>query len=93
MTYRILLAIDILTALVIVYFFLAGLADGSVSSFNMHIWLGILAALGAVFGIATALRRASHPIFANLVLAILAVPALLYVLFIAMFVLSGARWI
>ena len=36
--YRILLAIDVAAALVAVYFFVVGIGDGSVSSFNIAIW-------------------------------------------------------
>lgn len=35
---RTLLGIDLLVALVVVYFFVAGFADRSVSSFNMSLW-------------------------------------------------------
>ena len=35
-----------LTALVAVAFFFIGLADGSISSFNLALWLGLLATLG-----------------------------------------------
>jgi|SoimicMinimDraft_4_1059732.scaffolds.fasta_scaffold12686_2 hypothetical protein len=47
---RTLLGIDLLVALVVVYFFVAGFADGSVSSFNMSLWLGLLAAVAAAIG-------------------------------------------
>ena len=39
---------DALIALVFVVFFVWGLVDGSVSSFNLVLWIGILAALGGV---------------------------------------------
>ncbi|MEQ9606257.1 MAG: hypothetical protein RLN99_01165 [Kiloniellaceae bacterium] len=38
MTFRLLLGLDSLAALVVAYFFLAGLADGSVSDFNIELW-------------------------------------------------------
>ena len=50
MLVRTLLGIDLLVALVVVYFLAAGLADGSVSSFNMSLWLGLLAAVAAAVG-------------------------------------------
>jgi hypothetical protein len=37
MLVRTLLGIDVLVGLVVVYFFVIGLADGSVSSFNMSL--------------------------------------------------------
>ena len=47
---RTLLGIGLLVAIVVVYFFVVGLADGSVSSFNMSLWLGLLAAVAAAAG-------------------------------------------
>jgi multisubunit Na+/H+ antiporter MnhF subunit len=50
MLVRTLLGIDLLVALVVLYFFVIGLADGSVSSFNMSLWLGLLAAVTGAVG-------------------------------------------
>ena len=50
MLVRTLLGIDVSVGLVVVYFFIIGLADGSVSSFNMSLWLGLLAVVVAVVG-------------------------------------------
>lgn len=46
--YRILFSIDAVIALVLLYFFFVGLGDGSVSSFNILLWLGILGATAAI---------------------------------------------
>ena len=90
--FRILLGIDIAAAAIVGYFFLVGLTDGSISSFNIELWLGLLLGLAAVFAAGLALRRAGRPILASLVLAVLAVPTLLYGLFMLAVVLSGERW-
>jgi len=50
MTYRVLLGLDSLAALVVVYFFAVGLADGSVSAFNGELWAGLLLGVAAVIG-------------------------------------------
>ncbi len=92
MMFRILLGIDIAAAVVVGYFFIVGLADGSVSAFNGELWAGVLLGVAAIFAAGIALRRAAHPIWAGLVLAILAVPAALYGLFMLVVILSGARW-
>ena len=42
--FRLFLAIDAAAALVALYFFFIGLGDGSVSSFNIAIWLALLGA-------------------------------------------------
>lgn len=92
MTFRLLLVLDGLAAAVVLYFFAAGLADGSVSAFNGDLWAGILAALAAVIGGGLLLHRGGRPRLASVVLALLAAPALLYGLFIVLVVFSGARW-
>jgi len=48
MKFKILWGIDAVIALVFVYFFVVGLGDGSVSSFNMRLWLSTLFTLGGV---------------------------------------------
>jgi hypothetical protein len=92
MFFRILLGIDAVAALVVVYFFVIGLADGSVSSFNMQLWLGILAAVAAILGGGVFLNAKRQRIAANLVLLILATPAALYGLFILSIIVFQPRW-
>lgn len=92
MLFRILLGLDIAAAAVVVYFFLVGLVDGSVSSFNMGLWLTILIGVAAVIGVGIALRRNGYPVWANLVLLVLAIPTLLYGLFLLVVIFSGQRW-
>lgn len=92
MTFRLLLGLDSLAALVVAYFFLAGLADGSVSDFNIELWIGIILAVTAVIAGGLLLRRAARPMLANLVLALLAVPTALYGLFLLVVVFSGTTW-
>jgi hypothetical protein len=75
-------AVDCLVALVILYFFFIGLADGSVSSFNMGLWLLILAVLAGVLIGGFQLMKHGHLLAAKLVLCILAVPGLLYGIFV-----------
>jgi hypothetical protein len=90
--FRFLLFVDIVTAAVILYFFFIGLADGSVSSFNMTLWLSTLAIVGVILFGGPALRRNNHPRMANLLLAVLAIPACLYGAFILMIVIAQPRW-
>lgn len=92
MLFRILLGLDIAAAAVVVYFFLIGLVDGSVSSFNMGLWLAILVGVAAVIGGGIALRRNRYSIWANLVLLVLAIPTFLYGLFLLVVIFSGERW-
>jgi hypothetical protein len=87
-----LFSIDALVAAVVLFFFFAGLGDGSVSSFNIRLWLGILAALAAVIGGGWLLKSNGHQRFASLVLLILAIPGLLYALFILAVIILQPRW-
>lgn len=90
--YRILLGIDVIASLIVVYFFFAGLSDGSVSAFNIQLWIGILVTVAVIIGGGTALRRSNRPVIANVVLAILAAPAALYGIFICAVIFTGTRW-
>lgn len=92
MLFKALFTIDLLIAGIVVYFFFAGLGDGSVSSFNMTLWLAILAGLAAVLSAGYALRSTGRRALANLVLLVLAVPGALYAFFLVVVVMSGARW-
>jgi hypothetical protein len=87
-----LFAVDTLAALAVVYFFVVGVAEGSVSSFNIALWLTILAAVAAVIGGGFTLNRYGRRSAAKLVLAILGVPALLYGLFIVLLVVMQPNW-
>ena len=83
---------DALIALVFVVFFVWGLADGSVSSFNMVLWIGILAALGGVLGGTSWLRNAGHQRIAKFVLLSLAIPGFLVALFFLVVIIAQPRW-
>jgi hypothetical protein len=90
--FRILLAWDALIALVIGYFFAVGIADGSVSSFNLTLWLGILATVAGILGGAWALHQAQRRKTALALLWLLAAPGLAYVLFIGLILVTNPRW-
>lgn len=88
----ILWSFDACIALVVLYFFFIGLGDGSVSSFNSGLWAMILAALAAILLGSLWLKGVEKLVLAKLLLAILAVPGLLYLLFLLMVVISKPRW-
>ena len=48
--FRILFGFDALVALVILFFFVIGIGDQSVSADNMDLWIGILVGLAVVLG-------------------------------------------
>ncbi len=83
---------DVLVSLIILYFFLIGIGDGTVSAFNIDLWLLIIAALVAVLGGSLWLRSHHHPNFALATLLIIILPALLFVLYFLVAILGGGRW-
>jgi hypothetical protein len=92
MLFRVLWVIDLLTAAVAAAFFVIGVADGSVSSFNIVLWLALLAGVAIVVIGAKALRKRDQLVAACALAALLAVPALLFVLFFGVAIVSGVRW-
>ncbi|MGQ0800176.1 MAG: hypothetical protein ACT4NL_08710 [Pseudomarimonas sp.] len=90
--YLCLLGFDVLIAAVIVFFFVIGLADGSVSAFNGLLWLGILLGLALVIGGAITLERSRQRALAMLLLCILAVPGLLFGAFMLLVLILQPRW-
>lgn len=90
--FRILWGIDALAAVVILYFFAVGLGDGTVSSVNAGLWLLILAALATVLLGSLWLRGQQHAVLANILLALLAAPALLYAVFFLILIIANPRW-
>jgi ABC-type microcin C transport system permease subunit YejB len=90
--YRILWGIDLLVALVAFAFFAIGIADGTVSSFNIALWLAILAGITAVVVGARTLARRANVVAACIVAAALALPAFLFAVFLAVAMASGVRW-
>ncbi|MCW8086035.1 hypothetical protein [Sabulicella glaciei] len=92
MTYRILLGIDALALAVAVFFFLWGMGDGSVSSFNILHWMVLLGGLGAVVWGGIALHRAGRQAQAVSLLGLLAVPVALLGLFFLALIILQPRW-
>ncbi|GAB4036534.1 osmoprotectant transporter permease [Spirosoma gilvum] len=88
----ILWGIDAIASLIILYFFFIGLADGSVSSFNMGLWLFILAGLGVIMVGSYWLQNHQYAGWAKILLAILAVPCLVYALFMLIILVTNPRW-
>lgn len=89
---RLFLAVDALAALTIVYFFIWGLTDGTVSSFNAGLWAGLLAAaIGIPVG-GYLLHRSEQHGAALALLALMAAPSILAGLFILVLIVEQPRW-
>jgi hypothetical protein len=83
---------DALIAAIFVFFFFWGLADGTVSAFNIVLWLAILAGLAAILGGGWTLHARGHRRAAKGVLLILAIPGFLGVLFFLAVAILQPRW-
>jgi hypothetical protein len=84
--------IDALICVIALVYFFLGLANGSVASFNIGIWMAGLAALTVIIVGSLLLKKHGHPIFGIVLLLVLAIPALLYGLFVFLFVVTGTTW-
>lgn len=92
MFFWILWCIDVITTLVVLHFFLIGLADGSVSTQNIGLWMIFLTAILGVTGGSYWLNLQRHPTAAKWAASILALPATLYWLFLLLIIIIKPRW-
>lgn len=92
MFFWILWCIDAITSLVVIYFFMIGLADSSISAQNMVLWMILLAAVGSFTGVSYWLHTHQHPAAAKWVAALLALPAAIYILFVLFILVAKPRW-
>ncbi len=73
-------------------FFILGLGDGTVSSFNIGLWIPLLAAtVGPLVG-GIMLHRRGQTAAGKLLLALLAMPALIALLVLPVLILNPPRW-
>jgi hypothetical protein len=85
--YRLLQGLVVLAEAVLLYFFVTGLGDGSITGSNLLIWIILLGVPTAALIIASHLHRSGNAGLAKLLLAIPAVPALCYGLFVLLIVI------
>lgn len=85
-------AIDAVMATVAVVFFLWGLADGSVSSFNIGIWIVLLGGFAAVLAGSFRLRSLGRTGVAKVIAWVPAVPGVLMGLFFLVLIVGNPRW-
>jgi hypothetical protein len=92
MFFRTLWSIDVLVALTALAFFGLGVEDGTVSSFNIMLWIALLAGLAVVVFGSNALHVKGQHGLAFILAAVIAVPAILAGLLFAFLLISGVRW-
>lgn len=90
--FKILWVIDLVAAGIIIWFFIAGLADGSVTYRNIKLWLFLLLAAGCIVWISRLLKNQGHDKLAMLAVLILALPAIVYGLFVLLMATNNGRW-
>jgi hypothetical protein len=89
--FRILLVIDLIAGAVLLYFFLAAVADGSVF-YDPGVWLGMLTVVGGTIAGALLLRRNGYKLLSTLLLMPVAWPAFGYGLFLLIVIIAQPRW-
>jgi hypothetical protein len=89
---RLLIAFDALVAATILYFFLWGVSDGTVSSFNIVLWLGLLAGTALSLGGGFVAYQNNNRVLAILLLLILALPGIAFALFTLILIVAQPRW-
>lgn len=87
MTFWVLFAFDAVLAAVLMAFFFIGIGDGTISSFNIGLWLTLLAVAGAVLGGSLILQARNHKRIALALILIPAVPGLTYLAFVLMMII------
>jgi hypothetical protein len=84
--------IDAIISVVFLYFFFAGLGDGTVSGSNILLWLLILGGLAVILYGSSRLKAGKHPYLAILLLLIAALPAMLFALYMLIALRNHERW-
>lgn len=90
--FRLFAAVSIIVLGILLYFFLIGIADGSVSAFNIALWLGLLASTGLIVGGGVVLKKKGWPRAATALLAVMAVPGIAAGLFVLVLIVSQPKW-
>jgi len=85
-------ACSALTVFVLVLFFVIGVGDGSVSSFNVVLWMGLLAVTSLSLWVGLALHRKGRFALSLVALSITAVPGLVAALFVLLLLVTQQRW-
>lgn len=88
----ILFVIDAAAALVLYGFFFIGLGDGSVSDYNMGLWLLILLGVTALLVGGWIFRANGRPGVATTLLLPPAIPAVFYGIFLLLILILQPRW-
>lgn len=92
MFFRLLIALNALVAAGVLFFFLWGLSDGTVSSFNGGLWLALLAVTVLSFGGGNVAYAKNNRVVSAILLSILALPGIAFLFIILVLLLTNPRW-
>ncbi|MDQ3017809.1 MAG: osmoprotectant transporter permease [Bacteroidota bacterium] len=81
-----------LVALVPIYFFFVGLADGSITSRNIGMWFIIILIVVAIIGGSIYLKNHNQMALARTLLILAAIPGILAILYFVIVFTSNTRW-
>jgi hypothetical protein len=84
--------IDALIGAIAVVFFLLGLEQGTISSFNVGIWIAIFASLAIIIGGSLGLKEAGRPVLGAILLLALAIPGILSGVVLLLVTVSNTSW-
>lgn len=84
--------IDAITAFTCLWFFIEGVVEGDISERNMGQWILIMLALGSLLGGSWYLKSIEYFLIAKILLSLLAIPAIMFVLFFSILILTGTKW-
>jgi len=84
--------VDIVIGLIALAFFVAGLNDGSISSFNLLQWTLLLGAIVTVVFGSFALSKSGHTKLASTLAALPAIPAIIIGVGLMTAIATGVRW-
>ena len=90
--FRILWIVTVIVSLIVLYFFIAGLTDGSITERNMMLWMGLLAVCAVALVGGPWLRHHQYPVPGLIVTSLVAVPSLIFALVMLIAILSGSKW-
>ena len=90
--FRILFGFDLIIALIVLFFFVLGISDGTVYSANFLYWLAMLVGLAAILSGSVLLNARGQRRQAYRLLLTLAIPGFLVGLLFAAAVILHPRW-
>jgi uncharacterized membrane protein len=84
--------LDAVASLIIIYFFIEGLGDNTVSRRNADIWMLLLGSIAVIMLGSIWLRTHHYNVPANLLLLVILIPGLLVLLYLLIALLGKGRW-